>query len=126
MPQLQIKLADNRTAFSPGDTITGTASWQFDAPPEGAELHLVWHTQGKGTSDVAIVHTVPFRQPQALDTRAFTIRLPDAPYTFSGQLISLIWNLELNIQPGDHSEPLEITIAPAGKEVLLPRIAPTK
>jgi hypothetical protein len=126
MPQLQIQLAGGRATFSPGDTLTGTATWELEATPQKAELHLVWHTQGKGTRDITVVQTTAFSQPQARDTRPFTIPLPDAPYTFSGQLISLIWNLELSLDPGDHCEALEITIAPGGQEVRLPRIQPTK
>lgn len=122
MPDLRIELPDNRTTFSPGETIAGTASWRLDTRPEGVELNLVWSTRGKGTQDVEIVQTVPFADPQATDTRPFTITLPAAPYSFSGQLISLLWTLELNVDPGDQCEPLEIIIAPAGQEVLLPRI----
>ena len=124
MSQLRIKLADERTAFSPGETIDGNVSWELDAMPQRAELQLIWNTQGKGTTDIEVVRTVPFHQPQASDIRHFTMQLPESPYTFSGQLISLIWNLELNIEPGDRSEAVEITIAPGGKEVLLPRIQP--
>ena len=124
MSPLQLKISDGRAAFSPGERISGSAAWQLDAPPEKAELNLVWNTRGKGTQDIQIVTTIPFANPRASDTRPFTIQLPTAPYTFSGQLISLIWTLELSVNPGDHCEPLEITIAPGGKEVLLPRIKP--
>jgi hypothetical protein len=126
MPLLEIELADPLGAFSPGETITGTATWQLDAAPRVAELHLVWNTRGKGTTDIEVVQTISFTHPQARDTRPFTIKLPDAPYTFSGQLISLLWNLELNLEPGDHCRTLEIIVAPGGKEVLLPRIRPTR
>src|SRR4051794_14580623 len=104
MPQLQITLAENRTAFSPCETISGTVAWELDTPPEEVTLNLVWSTQGKGTTDIEIVQTIPFEHPQVRDTRPFTIKLPDSPYSFSGQLISLLWNLELNIEPDSHSE----------------------
>jgi hypothetical protein len=122
MNLLQIHPEGGRTEFSPGETLGGTVVWETDTAPQEAELHLIWNTQGKGTTDTEVVHTIPFSHPQARDSRPFTIKLPEAPYTFSGQLISLIWNLELNINPGNHSNSLEITIAPGGKEVLLPRI----
>jgi len=124
MSQLQVHIAEGKTAFSPGETIGGDVSWEVEAPPQKAELNLIWSTQGKGTGDMAIVKTIPFSQPQARDTRSFAFPLPHAPYTFSGQLISLLWNLELSLDPGDHSEAVEITIAPGGREVLLPRITP--
>src|SRR6188474_1423061 len=111
MAQLQLQL--NRTDFSPGDTMTGTASWQLDAPPKDATLHLVWSTKGKGTTDIEVVQTHHFNHPQARDQQPFTIVLPNAPYTFSGQLISLIWQIELNV--GDQTESVEITLAPGGR-----------
>ena len=118
MALLQLNLS--RTDFSPGETVTGTASWQLDQPPKEAALHLVWNTKGKGTTDIEVVQTLPFNHPQARDNQPFTIKLPDAPYTFSGQLISLIWQLELNVD--GQTEAVEVTIAPGGREVLLPRI----
>ena len=124
MSQLLVHIAEGKTAFSPGETIGGAVSWEVEAPPRKAELNLIWSTRGKGTGDIGIAQTVPFPQPQARDTRSFAFHLPQAPYTFSGQLISLIWNLELSIDPGDHSEAVELTIAPGGREVLLPRIQP--
>lgn len=126
MSTFHIQLADNRTAFSPGETLTGTVAWQLQKRPEEVMLQLVWNTQGKGTTDFEVAETVPFPNPQAHDTRPFTVRLPDSPYSFSGQLISLIWNLELNVKPDDESHAVEITIAPDGKEVILPHIQPLK
>lgn len=122
MALLQINTADGRTAFSPGETMSGTVTWQLEKAPHEVMLQLIWNTQGKGTTDIEVVHTLPFGNPQARETRPFTIQLPESPYSFSGQLISLLWNLELNVQPGSESESLAITIAPGGKEVLLPRI----
>ena len=122
MNSLQIHPDGSRTGFAPGETLRGNVSWEMESAPEAAELSLIWNTQGKGTTDMEVVQSIPFSHPQARDTRPFVIQLPEAPYSFSGQLISLIWNLELNIKPGNHSNSLEITIAPGGKEVLLPRI----
>ena len=122
MPDLQIQIQDNRTEFSPGEVITGTASWQTASAPQKVELNLIWCTRGKGTQDLEIVETVEFSDPQARDSRPFKITLPDSPYSFSGQLISLVWTLELNLDPGDECLPVEIIVAPGGKEVTLPRI----
>lgn len=124
MPAVQLSLRDDRTAFSPGETITGAATWYLDTAPKNAELHLTWSTKGKGSEDIEVVASVPFANPQANETRPFTLKLPEAPYTFSGQLISLDWVLELIIDPGDHSAHIDITLAPDGREVLLPRIKP--
>ena len=124
MSDLQLQLQDGRTGFLPGESMTGTASWQVANPPAKAELSLIWATRGKGTQDMDMVQTIPFSDPQARDSRPFKITLPESPYSFSGQLISLIWMLELNLDPGDECASVEIVIAPGGKEVALPRIKP--
>lgn len=120
---LQLELAENRTAFSPGEILAGTASWQLSKPPREAELRLVWQTRGKGSPDSEIVSTTVFPAPQAADTRPFKVTLPDAPYSFSGQLITLLWAVELVLQPGDECARREITLGPGGREVVLPRIS---
>jgi len=124
MPDLQLQIQDGRTAFSPGETIAGTVSWQVAETPKSAALSLIWTTRGKGTRDLEIVQAIPFSDPRARDSRPFKITLPESPYSFSGQLISLIWTLELNLDPGDECASVEIVIAPGGKEVALPRIKP--
>ena len=48
MTSASIQLADSRTTFNPRETVTGKVSWQLDAPPESAELRLVWSTHGRG------------------------------------------------------------------------------
>jgi hypothetical protein len=124
MSDLQLQLQDDRTEFLPGESVTGTASWQVANPPAKAELSLIWATRGKGTQDMEMVQTIPFSDPQTRDSRPFKITLPESPYSFSGQLISLIWTLELNLDPGDECASVEIVIAPGRKEVALPRIKP--
>ena len=123
MPTLRIGLRENRTAYAPGDTLSGAALWEFDTAPKSAEIHLCWSTRGKGTEDAEVVATIPFDTPQAGDTREFTFTLPPGPYSFSGKLISLLWSLELVLKPGKHSVREEIVIAPCGVEVVLPRRA---
>jgi len=119
---LQLGLRENRSTFSPGEELAGAALWEGDAPPTLAEVRLVWSTKGKGTEDAAVVETVAFADPQAGDTRPFSFRLPAAPYSFSGKLISLVWAVELVLQPGPRCDRREIVIAPGGAEVLLPRL----
>lgn len=116
---IQLGLRDNRTAYSPGEEISGAAHWELDEVPRSAEVRLCWFTRGKGTEDAAVVKTIPFDAPQQGDVRTFTFRAPAEPYSFSGKLISLIWCVELVIQPGNRFQRLEITVGPQGKEVLL-------
>jgi hypothetical protein len=124
MPTLVIQIRDRRTEFSPRETVVGEVSWQADSPPHSAELRLLWYTSGRGLMDTGTIETIPFSNPQASETRPFAFTLPDGPYSFSGTLITLSWALELVLQPGDHSESMDITVAPEGKAVVLPRISP--
>ena len=123
MPSAAIHITDQRTAFSPHETVTGQVSWQLDVPPKSAELRLVWSTSGRGISDGSVVQAVPFAAPQPTESRPFTITLPDAPYSFSGSLISLTWVLELVIGSGDLVESVEIVVGPGGNAVSLPRVS---
>src|SRR4051812_4642676 len=114
-----IGLKGNRKAFAPGEEIAGAVRWECDAAPTAAEVRLAWFTRGKGNEDAAVVETIAFDAPQAGDTREFAFVAPEAPYSFSGTLISLIWVVELVLQPGEEFERVEIVIGPEKDEVLL-------
>jgi hypothetical protein len=116
---LTIRLSDERKAFEPGDELTGTARWDLEAPPRRVLLRLFWFTQGKGTKDVGVVEMVPFEKPSASEQRSFRLRLPAAPYSFSGKLITLTWALELVVEPSEEVTRLEFVMAPGGQEVRL-------
>lgn len=95
MTDLKIELNDDRQAFEPGEELAGNASWGSDKRIDRLELRLFWFTRGKGIEDAGMAQTLRFEQPLPQETRAFQFQLPDAPYSFSGQLISLVWALEL-------------------------------
>lgn len=119
MSTLNIALADDRSTYLPGDVLAGVAAWQCEAPPESLELRLFWYTRGKGDADVVIAQTIPIENPGATGNQAFQFTLPDAPYSFSGKLISLIWALELVVKPHAEAARQEITLSPDGQEILL-------
>ncbi len=119
MEQIQIETRDGATAFAPGETVEGTASWQLETPARTVELRLFWYTQGKGDQDVGVVATVPFPEPALRDRRGFRIPLPAGPYSFSGKLISLLWALEVVAEPGARAGRIEIVVSPSRREVVL-------
>jgi hypothetical protein len=125
MPEsLRILLDGKKVAFRPGDEIKGRAEWSLDAPPEKVEVHLCWFTRGKGTEDMEIVTTEVIENATPNGQRDFTFRAPDQPHSFSGQLISLIWALELVVEPAEQCERVEITIGPDAREIILPATVP--
>jgi len=119
MTDLRIELSEERNAFAPGEALRGHVSWTADAPGQYLELRLFWFTRGKGTEDAGIAQTLRFEQPSPQERRAFELRLPEAPYSFSGKLISLVWALELVDCPSKQVVRREIEMGPGGKEVRL-------
>ena len=126
MSDLKIQLAAGRMAFDPGEELTGTAAWKLDKPPRSVELRLLWFTRGQGEEDACVVETVRFDHPIQDDSRPFRFRLPDGPYSFSGKLFSLVWALELVVEPSKENARQEITIAPGAKTVQLDSLPETK
>jgi hypothetical protein len=118
MTTLRIDLGNER-GFRPGQTIEGRVSWQADDAPRSAELRLFWYTRGKGTQDVGNVGSVPFATPQMNDSRSFSLTLPRDPFSFSGKLISIVWALELIVEPGSNVERQEFVMSPTGMEVVV-------
>jgi hypothetical protein len=116
---LKISIENGKSSFAPGDTLAGRVSWTADADPRSAELRLFWYTSGKGTQNIGLVQTIPFGAPQRSDRREFRIALPLAPYSCSGTLISIVWALELIVEPHGQTERVDFTMAPGGSEVVL-------
>jgi hypothetical protein len=119
MSWIQIQTDGGAVSFRPGEEVSGTVSWFLDAAPESLDLRLFWYTEGKGDQDVEVIDSVPFEAPGTQDSRAFRVRLPEGPYSFSGQLISLIWCLEAVAKPTDEVGRLPITVSPTGQEIVL-------
>ena len=119
MDLINIQIDGSRTSFAPGESISGTVSWQLERAADGVEVRLFWYTRGKGTTDVQVVKAQHFDIAGTSGRRPFKFVLPLEPYSFSGKLISLLWALEAVVQPGDRSQRLELVVAPAGREVTL-------
>ena len=119
MNSLRIATQSGRKNFRPGEELSGAVGWAVENTPKSAEVRLFWYTAGKGTRDIGVVATQTFDTPKQNDERSFHFTFPQAPYTFSGALISLIWAVELLVEPGGLSERIEITVSPTGEEILL-------
>jgi len=119
MSELRIETAGDKKSFRPGEEITGLVGWKLEKPAEAVELRLFWYTKGKGDVDAGVVETVRYDDPRQMDGRQFRLRVPEGPYSFSGMLISLVWALELVVEPSRETERLELTISPTGEEIIL-------
>ena len=119
MSSLRLETSGLKTAFRPGEEVSGMAMWQLDKPPKTIEIRLFWYTSGKGTQDVGVVDTVRFDQPPQSHATRFMTRMPAGPYSFSGRLVSVLWALELVVLPSGETERLDLTFSPTGNEILL-------
>lgn len=126
---LEIELRDKKTQFSPDEWIEGDVNWSFSAPQKRLEIRLLWFTQGKGTTDLGVVRTETVEAPHAQTgiglssgSQAFRFRLPEAPHSFSGQLISLVWAVEVEAFPSKIAVQREFVMAPNGAEIELSRV----
>lgn len=119
MKQSSLTIADGRQAFEPGETIQIVAEWSCRQAPERAELQLLWFTRGKGDTDRALVQSIPLDAPQAAERRTIELQLPEAPYSFSGTLISLVWAVRLELFGAAKSKQLDIVVSPLAREVVL-------
>ena len=119
MSALRIDISGGLRGYKPGETISGRVTWQVDEAPQSAELRLFWYTSGKGTQDVENVDSAVFQTPQMNDDRNFSLTLPRQPYSFSGKLISLVWALELIVEPGSNVQRQEFVMSASGAEVVL-------
>ena len=113
-----VEIVTKAKNYQPGESIEGNVSWVAEKQPKSVELHLFWHTRGKGDRDAGIVESVNFELPQSSDHREFQFRAPEFPISFSGKLVSLVWGVELVLEPGESSA-VELVIAPGGKELSL-------
>jgi len=103
--------------FKPGETIQGQVVWVLEKNPKQVFLRLFWYTKGKGTEDIEVIDEITFDSPLQQEHRPFEISLPQSPYSFSGQLVSLIWALELVTDSPDEAIQKEIVLSPYGHEI---------
>jgi hypothetical protein len=122
--RLKIVLHEDKTAFAPRETIRGVIEWNMDATPRRFDLSLFWYTDGRGTRDVGMVHTLRVDDPEARGSKDFSFALPEGPFSVSGKLVSVIWAIELTCSPTEETVRREIIVSPAGKAIVLGSVAP--
>ncbi len=118
--RLTLELLDDRTAYYPGETINGVASWEFPHPVRRIEVHLCWHTEGRGTEDGSVVETVGFDAPTPVGAEPFRLPVPAGPYSYDGRLIAIRWTVELIAVGVKDLARVSITISPTQEPFVLP------
>ncbi len=122
MEELAIETVDGKRNYRPGESLGGLVRWKLSRVPQTIELRLFWRTVGAGASDVGLASTVDFEQPNQQESRSFLFIAPASPVSFSGQLISLIWSLELVATGSGECARLDLVVSATGEE-LVPKSA---
>lgn len=119
MHELSFRVLGSRKAFRPLDYVEGRASWRLVEPPKSVTLRLFWHTEGSGNTDTYEVEEVTVADAEPTGHLPFSMQLPVGPYSFSGALISLLWSLELVIEPGTRMKRYDFQVSPTGEQISL-------
>ena len=117
MTTMAVELDGGRSTFRPGERVEGQASWELAEPPRSLEVRLFWTTSGRGDEDQEIVAVEQVPSPAASGWMRFSFQLPPGPYSFSGQLVSLAWALELVAPHEEMAASTPIVVGPEGREV---------
>lgn len=117
--ELAVFLPGNRAAFEPGARLDVTVMWAFNRPPGLFDVRLFWITRGKGTEDIDIVANAPLRADAVAGEGTCTFTLPEAPWSFSGKLISLVWGVEVVATGSGRAASCEFVLAPGAAEIRL-------
>jgi hypothetical protein len=117
---LRLDLVDEPTRFRPGDVVEGVVTWDLRQPPPHVEVSLAWHTEGRGSRDGSAVATVRFDDPPSQDARPFRLTLPASPFSCSGTLVSICWQV-VATAGGAETAHAPFTMSPDGGEIVLPR-----
>lgn len=110
---------NGKTTFQPGETMTGTIRWVLEKTPRSVEVVLFWRTLGKGTTDSGVVAREVWENPESYGEKSFTFQVPHAPLSFSGQLITLQWEVEAIAHKAKKQTHTSIIISPTGQEIIL-------
>jgi hypothetical protein len=116
---LSITLDEGRTAYRPGDRVRGTVSWMVEGEPESVAVHLLWYTEGKGDQEIGIAATAEL-PPATEGSAEIDLAVPIGPWSFSGKLVSLLWAVELAVEPGIAATREAIVVGPDAEPIALP------
>ncbi len=116
----RLGLRGGRRSFRPGESVEGVAAWSLDAAPRSAEVRLFWFTEGKGTTDVGVIHTETFSAMHAQDARPFRFDLPEGPLSIDGRLVSVKWAIEFIADTGSETVlRWDLVVSPTGRPLTL-------
>ncbi len=118
MSGLTVKV--EQEAYRPGEIIRGTCAWT-DAfeHAESFAIRLVWFTSGKGDRDFRTVAEIELPMAEARSPESFEFVSPHRPLSFTGQLISLQWSVEVVAFPFKRSARADFAVTHGEEPIAL-------
>ena len=87
--------------------------WLCEQKPGRITVSLVWMTRSPELSELHVIDSITYNDLALQGAREFKTKLPVGPYSFSGNLFSLIWGVQALVEPSGHSLFKEISVSPA-------------
>lgn len=122
-PEVRVELAGER--FHPGDEVSGAFVLVGGPPPDAdsVELSVLWHTSGKGTEDLGVIHYRGWALADGTladlpNPGTFSVRLPNTPWSYDGTLVKINWVARVRVRYGTAGEVLAeapFVLAPRGR-----------
>ncbi len=88
---IQINIKDDNIMFLPGDEIEGEVRWELPQAPARLVVNVYWFTDGSVSN---IEQGLELTSAETAGTLPFTFKLPVTPYSYSGKLFSISWEIE--------------------------------
>ncbi len=121
-PQIMVRFkgAGQTRVFQPKDTIQGIVEINpsRDIKCRAVEIKIGWHTEGRGSRAEGYPYSNRRDDIKELSmmhplTENFSLVIPPEPWSYSGQLISIIWSVEVKVDIAmgadiNHSEPFVV------------------
>ena len=96
---IQINIKDDNIIFLPGDEIQGEVRWELPQAPSRIVVNVYWFTCGSVSN---IEQGLELTSAETAGTLPFTFKLPATPYSYSGKLFSISWEIEAySVSPGE-------------------------
>jgi len=119
MNRLELSLNAPGALYFPGEELRGTLVWELERDPDRLEIALFWSTEGKGSTDSHTAASEAWEFPGVSGRREFRFTLPEAPHSFTGKLISLIWGVEATCKKPKLRAFVPFVMSPAGEALQL-------
>jgi len=108
--QIILSLDEDKRVYAPGDQLSGRLEVRFeeDCKVRRFELAVGWRTEGRGDEDSRTAEVVELTESGSTVPKKFehyfNIVLPEAPWSYAGNLIKIQWFVGCYVKVGLKSE----------------------